>query len=529
MEPEGSVDRAATGRPGPGRPDTARRLGAAAVALAVVLAVFAAYAPVLGRFFHEIDDATLLLAARDGLPATVRFRPLWEAWNALLFAAFGTRPAGYHLAGIGLHAGSALAVLALVRALGRGWIAAGVAGLAFAVFQSPSQAVLWIAASNGLLSVLFVLLSALAWLAYLKGRGAAFLGLALVCAAGAMGSKEDCVVLGPLLVGIDAAWSGPRALRSRRALLRYLPFALLGAAYLAVAYRPWVWSRSPEVGEYALTPALVPRLFANLLALFWPRVVREDELGAAWALGGLVLAALLAWIGVREAARRRAGPPLVALGLVVALAGLLPALPGPYVQAGTRLAYPSAIGVALLAGGLVELLWNARVVLAWPALRGLVAAGFAGWTAVQVLAVRSVESWRYAPRCRRLERLVETTDAVVLGPLREHGGEAVVLGPAIWNAKDYVSALVVFLDVRPDEVELRWVPYDGRFPARLEQGGELDPGRGALYACERDGTMRRLGARETAPLELWEEQALHDEQRGRGHALAVVALRGERR
>lgn len=478
--------------------------------IAALVVVLAGYGGVLDNFFNEIDDSLHLWGAGAGVYPSPQFRPLHFAWNQLLLQAFGNQPAGWYAAGLALHVVSALLAAALARKACGSERAGVVAGLTFAAFYSSHQVGLWIASSCGLLVVAGILASALAWVHYLHERRRSAYVLALAGAIFAMGSKEDCVLLAPLLMGLDLALLGRRAI-TPRAVVRYAPFALLGAVYLAVALRPSHWAESPG-GEYSLRMSLLRKLAANFAALFWPRAIDALPPAAAWAGAGLVLVlAAAAW---RAGEERR----WITLGTVVALSGLLPVLPGPddMAVAGTRYTYPSAIGVAFLAVGLFELAWR-RAPL-W-ATRTLLVVIFAGWIAVQVASVRSVELWRYQRRCDRLASLLDGTRKTLLEPL----GTGVVVAPDIWNVLDYACALSVFLHVERSSILIEDVPLDS-LRERLKTGGDLDPAANALFTSLGNADIARLSSADEAPWERWEAVAADQAKRARGATVPIVRV-----
>ena len=138
-----------------------------------------------------------------------------------------------------------------------------------------------------------------------------------------------------------------------------------------------------------------------------------------------------------------------------------------------------------------------------------------------------MESWRWDPRCKRLQRLIATTRSEVLDHLRSRapGSESSVIGPAIWNGRDYRSALLVFLDLAPDQIFDQLIEYDADFLRLLERGGRLDPSEQWVYASRRNGALRRLLSKNDAPTDMWLAQAEDHQRRGIGHTIVVVCIR----
>lgn len=499
----------------PSHAAVADRTKRAAVALAVIAAAGLAYGPVLALFFQPIDDPLLLWSVRQGLDPTPHFRPLYAVWNGALEGLFGARPLGFYACGLAVHALCALGVATLAGWIARGARAALVAGIAFACFYSPNEAVCWIAANCGLLCVLCVIAGGVAWSAFLDERGrrpvrarAAYV-VALVALALAMGFKEDCVLAGALFLGLDLARDGLRGWSVKRVAPYALP-ALLALFYLRAALRPELWSERASVGQYAASWELVPKALQNLALLFWPRATYVEGVAPrlVFAGAGLALFALF-WL------RRGEGARLARLGIALALFGLLPALPGRFPIAGTRYAYPAAVGAALFVAGAFEGTWTS---LAKRPARLALAAGLVGWIALECLALRSVLDWRYAARSERLRRMVESSRALL------DARPALVVGPQVLNAHDYFLALCLWLEVPRGSVSGDALAFDDALAERFAAGAELDPRRSALFACRRDGELFRLRSAAELPWDAWRELADEREHFGEGRTLPTVRL-----
>lgn len=463
--------------------------------LGLALAVALAYGSVVDNGLYEFDDPGVLDHISRGVPPTQHFRPLYSVWNTLLYRLFGLTIWPYYVADLAIHAGCAWACALLVRRLTSSASAATAAGLVFALFYSPHQVVLWISANCGLLSAGFVLIAAVQWLTHVTTESRRSAVLAWTAAVGAMASKEECVVLGPLLLGIDACVHGTRAFRFRTLAQRYAVFALLACGYLALAFRPGLWSHRASVGRYEFGPDLVPRLLGNFALLFAIGQGHPAETSpAAVLLGGVLITALVA-AAVRWKEERR----LIATGLAVALFGLMPALPGPFPIAGTRYAYPAVIGVALIAGALAAGFerWTAarKARAAW---RGAAAVGFALWLGVQVAAIRSIESWRYASGCRRFRNLIESTGAAAISLRKESPAprRLAVVAPDVWNVSDYLSGVRLFLGGSALPAGVEWIPAAPDAEALTAPGGRFDRATVPLFASFDEGRIERLDPRD---------------------------------
>lgn len=197
---------------------------AALVALAAV-----AYAPALRGGF-VFDDH--LLVQDDALLRG----PLWRIWFSaeavdywpLTWTSFwaewrlwGPEPAAYHLTNVLLHAGAAVLLWRVLRALSvpGAWLGAAL----FAVHPVAAESVAWIAERKNTLSGLLFFGAALAWLRHLERRGRAWWTTALALFALALAAKASTVVLPVVLLGVTAA----RQRLDRRALRALAPFFLL--------------------------------------------------------------------------------------------------------------------------------------------------------------------------------------------------------------------------------------------------------------------------------------------------------------
>lgn len=166
-----------------------------------VVVTLAAYGGTLGAWFHPIDDALHLAGVVEGTYPSPHLRPAHFAWNRALFALVGLDAGAWHAASLALHAATAVLVAFIARGVGLGRAGAVVATAVFASLFAPNEAVAWIAAVCGLLSVFFVAVCGWAWIRHLDGRergaGAgtwAWYALALLAliAATASGDRSPC-------------------------------------------------------------------------------------------------------------------------------------------------------------------------------------------------------------------------------------------------------------------------------------------------------------------------------------------------
>ena len=146
--------------------------------LAIILAssVLLAYWPALSAGFIWDDDAWLtqnpLVPAADGLwriwftmDSPSQYFPMVYTTFWVEYALWGMRPSGFHLTNVALHILNALLLWKLLRELKLPgcWLAAAI----FALHPVHVESVAWITERKNVLSMLFSLASALAWIRFL--------------------------------------------------------------------------------------------------------------------------------------------------------------------------------------------------------------------------------------------------------------------------------------------------------------------------------------------------------------------------
>jgi len=306
------------------------------------------------------------------------YRPVFLLWILGNFSVFGTSPAGWHIAGLLMHAMNALLVYLLALRLTRHPRAAGAAAGLFALHPVQAETVSWICCANDLLACLFVLASFLGYLearetnATAHARRLAWWAASLLFyAAGAL-SKEPAVAL-PLVI-LFHEWMGAPAssaeplpdsdaephVFANRAGLAVLPYLAVAAVYFLVrrhALGTVMGAVAPVLGLRAELLTLPSVLLAYLAHFLWPVNLNafydlpyQQELSFAGVLLPVLLllipAALAAWAAWRSAAARFA--------LFWALLFLAPALHIAVFPLGEpvhdRFFYLPMAGLGLLAG-----------------------------------------------------------------------------------------------------------------------------------------------------------------------------------
>jgi tetratricopeptide (TPR) repeat protein len=182
----------------------------------------------------------------------------WVGWRL-----WGANPMGYHLVNIALHA---LGAVLLWRWLARLAVpGAWLAGLLFAVHPVNVESVAWISELKNTLSLVFFMLTLLAYARYesrpsRKGYAAAL--LAFVCA---LLSKTSVAPL-PIVLLVAAYWQ--RGIVTRSDLRRAVPFLCLSVLFSAIAVK-LQFDRAIGHDFMAMTPpgGWASRLAAGGLAL----------------------------------------------------------------------------------------------------------------------------------------------------------------------------------------------------------------------------------------------------------------------
>lgn len=257
--------------------------------ISIALLSVVAAVPTWDNYF-EGDDFNWIEAAQAaqqhmGSVFTARivgfFRPTAHLLFLVLYVLFGLHPLGYHVVLTVLHGTNAILAYSLAlrltkdRSIGLG------AGLLFAVHASHSEAIQGIASISGPLGTMFYLTSLYAFFVYLKGRKVGYYVLSLLCAVWALGSKESCVTLIPVigLTGLlfDDTLRGSAGARGGRGRMAYAwkvytPFAILLSAYLSYEYVIQQQSGLVQQGLYALRPRFVYSLGKYLATLCVPYV-----------------------------------------------------------------------------------------------------------------------------------------------------------------------------------------------------------------------------------------------------------------
>ena len=380
-------------------------------ALAILGATLLAYLPAV-RGGLLWDDAAHVTA-----PRLQSLGGLWRIWFQLgttqqyypvLHSAFwvehriwGDSLVGYHLANIVLHAAAAClfaVVLARLRPAGGGcpgseWIAAAV----FALHPVCVESVAWISEQKNTLSLVFYLLSALAYLRFEQGRrwGPYLAASALFILA--LLSKSVTATL-PAALLLMVAWRrGRLSLRDAVPLLPWLAAGAASGLFTAWVERVYIGAKGQAFSLGAAERCLLAGriVWFYLGKLLWPRNLMfiyphwSVAADGAWSLGLLGLAALVAALW---AIRGWSRAPLLAflffVGSLFPALGFINVYPFIFSYVADHFQYLACLGVvALVAQGGAALAWGRG---------GAAARGVLASASAIVLAALFALTWRQA-------------------------------------------------------------------------------------------------------------------------------------
>jgi hypothetical protein len=428
------------------------RLIALAFLLAATLATELLYLPAagggfLGDDFSHLDQAQTVpffqhpgLALHQG--AFDYFQPVPALlWN-ILYSLFGLHPLPYHLFSIGLHLLVTSLLLLWVDQIAEDPLAAGVAGLFFAVLPSHPEAVTWISANADLLASVFSLAAIMAYHRFSQRQNWRWFAVAILSSALAMLSKEFAFLL-PLLIPLFDLTRPGRVRPDRNRLIAW------GALWVLAAVL-WAARTAPAAGQFSQPTGLSPisqfpwNWLANFWTLLWPRVPQSRPVFAA-GLWTLAVAGILA-LGL---IRRFRTPALLAPAALLVL-GLVPGSVlnrvGPEAEFSRILYFPS-LGLAALLG--IALTRDRS----WPAL----AVGVPAALIAFVLTLWSAQPWvqagnlslSLAKNFQGLSLPLEKGDALLVAgvPLALHG--------AAFHNNSYTLSVALSLAQFPEEFRRR--------------------------------------------------------------------------
>jgi tetratricopeptide (TPR) repeat protein len=351
-------------------------------ALAILVATLAAYYPSIngGMLWDDAAHVTApSLRTLDGLRriwfqlgTTQQYYPVLHSAFWLEHRIWGDSLLGYHLVNVGLHAAAAcLFALVLARARptpgalpGSEWLAAAV----FALHPVCVESVAWISEQKNTLSLVFYLLSALAYLRFERARAWGWYFPAFGLFILALLSKSVTATLPAALLLLIAWRRGRVSLRDALPLVPWLAVGVCSGLFTAWVERVFIGARGQAFDLGIVERCfLAGRIFWFYLGrLLWPAdlmfVYPRWTVAASWSwsLGCLGLAAVIA---VLWAIRGWSRAPLV--GVLFFAGSLLPALgfvnvyPFIFSYVADHFQYLASLGIiALAADGGAGVAWG---------------------------------------------------------------------------------------------------------------------------------------------------------------------------
>lgn len=255
--------------------------GATAVVAALVIAAVGwIYRVAVHGYFFNDDFQWLQMAMRFDVAHLFRveqyshfYRPVVEAYFTIGYRLFGCDPYPFHLASVAIHLLTGLVVFLFARAFARRADFALICAVIFLVQPSYVDAVAWVGAITDQLPALWYVLTLFLHLRYLQTGRRVFVVTALAAFVVCLMTAEMSATLLAAMLLLEWAVGGEAGRPSTwRRMLRktpvYLPFVVVLAAYLALAFS--VNSRSYLVteGHYRLGWHAVPNMLWYVVWLY---------------------------------------------------------------------------------------------------------------------------------------------------------------------------------------------------------------------------------------------------------------------
>lgn len=302
------------------------------------------------------------------------YRPIATLSYMVNFSLTGLDPTLYHVINIGLHAGVSLLVMLLTISLGLTPVAAGLAGILFAVHPVHVEVVANVAGRKESLMAFFLLAAILVRSTGLEKGGARPIAAALLYLLATL-CKETGVMGLPLIMLWDrfqeAGADRQRARRRRisyawwiAALLVYLALRWTAVGALSPAEIPFMDNPAAHQGTVQRLLTAVVVFGRGLKLLFFPQPLSPDYSYNALPLVQTVMdlrfILTLTALGllVYTAIRLRRSLPILGFALIWHSLALLPASNVPVAIGtvfGDRLLYLPSIGLCVTAGAIFAL------------------------------------------------------------------------------------------------------------------------------------------------------------------------------
>ncbi len=382
----------------------------AAASVLIVGAIVAIFSQVASFAFIHLDDPPYVsenahvLSGLSGPGVRWAFTTRTEAnWHPLTWLSLqldaelsGPGPKGFHLTNVVLHAAAALLLFSCFeRMTGAVWRSALVA-LLFAAHPLHVESVAWIAERKDVLSAALGFLACRLWIAAVLRERAGYRRLALAAYVSSLLAKPMLVTLPVLWLLLDV-WPFRRTAPMRTRILEKLPFFAAAVASSAVTLAVQsAGGATRSLVQYPLTDRLANAAVSYVaylmkavqpvgLSVYYPYPAGGVRMGeAALAALGLAVATALA-------VRLRRAAPVVLVGWLWYLIGLLPVI--GLVQVGSqsmadRYTYVPLVGIFAIAAFGVGMGASRRLAPVLGAAAAVIAALYGGQ------AWRQVGFWR---------------------------------------------------------------------------------------------------------------------------------------
>lgn len=336
----------------------------------VTVAAVLPYIRGVSNLFVAEDFDVLLLSSLDFplfwrvvFASAVRIKPLPLLKDWLSYQIWGANPIGYHVISLLFHFFCSFLVCYLGYLLLKDARAGIIGGLVFAVYPRHHSAVLWLAASQFVLSTFFVLAGLVLFIIYLRRRQWRYYLLFSVCVVLAPFTQETGVLLLPFAFLIELLWrceageSWWAAWRNPGVYRKYIPWLLFLVVFIVFsfsgprAFKLQTRQVDPRLVVEAyhflgINVARVKDLLTYLTYLVWPQLplhTLDVNLGSLALAGFSVCVLLVLFIKGKSSER---------FLLTWMLGALLPSVFFSPFGPTDRYFYLAGVGFALLLGQL---------------------------------------------------------------------------------------------------------------------------------------------------------------------------------
>jgi hypothetical protein len=397
-----------------------------AAVVGLVLVSFMSYSPSLRHYFWEDD----LLWINEGSrlfkePAVLfsywpNFRPMFRLLVEGCHLVFGVWAAPYHFIVLSVNALDCVLVFVLLDKLFADRRIGFVAAVLFGSSASYVDAVYWLSAAAGPLSLMFALSALLSWTYYRDGvRPSMSYKASLLFFVLALLSKEEAMTFPILLVVTDAAFKLGGDVPAARRMRNYVPFAVILVLYITAQY--YVQS-DVSLRSASYRPGMffmgTHSLYNVLSALFF-MILPIKSLGISapsWVVIATPLAVVIAALALYS--KRR-----VAWAVVWAVVAFLPmssyswdflsSIDSSFIS---RYLYTSDIGVAALVATLMVSLYDRLAAVAGPGKKALAPAACIILAAVVLTGMARARQKSLGWAYRSLSVKAEAQDILALHP-----------------------------------------------------------------------------------------------------------------